>query len=211
MRRLAATMGAVMIAFGGAASAAAQDAGKVGITMGYPASIGVIWHISDRIALRPEISLQQISNTITSTITVTTGITQSGGVITTSTTTTATSDQWTAGYGVSALFYVRQWDALRAYVTPRFQYTHGSSSSTSNVSSVSSIPGSATEFSQNAYTVTGSFGAQYGLGSRFGLYGEVGFGYTHQTSENSFAVAGNSTGHTVATRSGAGVIFYFGN
>lgn len=208
MRRLAM---ATMIVLGGAVSASAQDAGKFGVTMGYPASIGVIWHVSNRIALRPEISLQQIATTTTSTISITTA--GSGGVTSTSTTTTATNDQWFVGYGASALFYIKQWDALRAYVSPRFQYTHGSSSSSTTLNTslpISTVPAS-TEFTQNSYLYSGSFGAQYGLGSRFGLYGEVGFGYTHQTSESSFAAAGDSTGHTVATRSGVGVIFYFGS
>ena len=40
---------------------AAQDAGKVGLTMGYPSSVGVIWNVAGRVALRPEITLSRMS------------------------------------------------------------------------------------------------------------------------------------------------------
>jgi len=207
MRRLAAVMA---IVFGAAGSARAQESGHVGITMGYPASIGVIWHVSDRIALRPEVSLQQISGTSTSVITITTGFGPGGQTITTSTTTQATSDQWAVGVGASALFYVKQWDALRTYVSPRFQYSRGSSSSQTTVSSsVIPIAPTSSDFTQTTYLVSGSFGAQYGLGTHFGLYGEVGFSYSHNSSESTQAAAGTSDGHTIGTRSGVGVIFYF--
>ena len=31
----------------------AQDTHKVGITMGYPASVGLLWHASNKMAIRP--------------------------------------------------------------------------------------------------------------------------------------------------------------
>ena len=37
-------------------TASAQDTPKLGVTMGYP-SIGVIWHVTDGVALRPEVSV----------------------------------------------------------------------------------------------------------------------------------------------------------
>ena len=61
--------------------------------MGYPTSVGVIWHLSDAVAVRPEVNL------------------------TTSTTNVSLSSTSATAYGVgvSALFYVKHWDALRAY------------------------------------------------------------------------------------------------
>jgi len=203
MRR--ASMVLVMM-LGWAASAAAQDAGSVGLTMGYPASIGVIWHVSDRIALRPEVSLTQISSTSTSIIT----IAVPGGT-NLSTTTQAVSDQWSVGYGASALIYLQRWDSLRTYVSPRFQYARGTSTSTTTSSASSFVPiaPSTTEFAQNAYFFSGSFGAQYNLGPHFALFGELGFGFQHASSESDQAGAGSSEGHTLGTRSGVGVILYF--
>ena len=43
----------------GMGSANAQDNPRVGLTMGYPTSIGVLWHVTDRIAIRPEIDSEQ--------------------------------------------------------------------------------------------------------------------------------------------------------
>jgi hypothetical protein len=190
-----------ILTLGGVADAAAQEAGQVGVTMGYPASIGVIWHVSDRIAVRPEVSLQQISTTSTAVITSLVG---SGGNVTTTTTTIeSTSDQWNTAFGASGLFYLQQWEALRTYVSPRFSYSRSTSSSTTSNS------GSSNEFTSNTYFVSGSLGAQYSLGKRFGVYGELGFGYSHQSTTNSFAPAGSNTGHTVSTRSGVGAILYF--
>ncbi len=201
MRRLLAI---VLVMMGTAASASAQDSGALGVTMGYPASIGVIWHVSDRVAIRPEISLTQISSTSSSVIT-TIG---PGGVVLSSTTTQASTDQWTVGYGASALFYVKQWDALRTYVSPRFVYTRASVAGTSS-SSTAAEPASTTEFDSNAYLVTGSFGAEYAFGTRFALYGEVGFGYSRTTTDSTQAGASNTTANSVGTRSGVGVILYF--
>jgi hypothetical protein len=189
-------------ALGVAASAAAQDHPSVGVTMGYPASIGVIWHLSDRLAIRPEVSLQQISTTSTSVITSVVGFV-GGNVTTTTTTTQSTNDQWNTAVGASGLFYLQQWDALRTYVSPRFLYSRVTSSSTTSTAF------SNNEFTSNAYFVSGSVGADYTLSRRFGVYGEVGFGYTHQSTTNSFAPAGSNTGHTIATRSGVGAILYF--
>ena len=38
------------------ANALAQDAGQVGVLLGFPSAVGVIWHVTDNIAVRPEVS-----------------------------------------------------------------------------------------------------------------------------------------------------------
>src|SRR5437870_2920123 len=73
-----------------AATAAGQERGQVGLTMGYPGSIGIIWHISDAVAVRPELS---VSRTSVETTSVTTLTTFPGSVTTTSQSTTTSS--WT--------------------------------------------------------------------------------------------------------------------
>ena len=152
----------------GARAARAQEPDQVGLTIGYPASVGVIWHVSDRFALRPEVSLSQSSGDAT------TG--SVGSVFQVS------SDSWQIGVGLSALFYVRQWDALRAYVSPRFSYarTQATSTTTSPVYATS-----LTDLTSSTYLVAGSFGGQYSLSRRFGLFGEVGLGYTKANSTSS--------------------------
>jgi len=117
--------------------------------------------------------------------------------------------------GLSALFYVGRWDALRTYVSPRFAYGRGTSSS--------SALASTTDLRSSNYVTAGSFGAQYALGRHFGLFGEVGMNYTTATTTVSasvtFPVGLSSSSvssassvqhmHGVSTRSSTGVIFYF--
>lgn len=195
-------------------SASAQDDPKVGITMGYPASVGVIWQLTDRVALRPEISVARSSNEFTTTISFTTisGSPFDIPVPAATTTTVSRNDAWQVGIGLSALFYLSKHDALRTYVSPRWTYTRlSSSSSGSSPAGTASV--SATTGSVNF--VSGSFGAQYALARRFNVYGEVGLGFTRNaspsasTSASTSAFASASTTSTLATRSGAGVILYF--
>ena len=132
-----------------------------------------------------------------------------------------TNESTAVGVGVSALFYVYRWDALRAYLSPRVSYSRTGSSTTSS-------SGSATDSRVWSYLTSGSFGAQYSLGRRFGLFGEIGLGYSATTSTLSTTLTISvssplspvpstrtqlirSDGHsnTLSTRSGAGVIFFF--
>jgi hypothetical protein len=189
-----------------APAASAQDDPRVGITMGYPASVGIIWQVNDRVALRPEVSAQKSSAEFTTTTSFTIGGT------TTTTTATSTSDTWQVGVGLSALFYLTTHDALRTYVSPRWSYLRTSSS---NTSSSLPPPSQTTGSVGNGQFVSGSFGAQYALGTRFGLFGEVGLGYTHTDNAPTPAgaaggvVTSQTTTRTLAARSGAGVILYF--
>jgi hypothetical protein len=192
-----------------ASGASAQDDPKVGVTMGYPASIGVIWQVTDWVALRPEVSVAKSSSEFTTTTSLTTF---SGSPFeipvpgaTTTTTTVNRSDAWQASVGLSALFYVSKRDALRTYLSPRWMYTRLSSNSGS------SIVGTGSTSSVNF--VSGSFGAQYALARRFSVYGEVGLGFTRTVNSPAATVSviaiASTTSSALATRSGAGVILYF--
>src|SRR5438128_1230854 len=55
---------APLLATFAASSAAAQDHGRVGLVIGYPAAAGVILHVSDRVAVRPDVSFSQTSQDI---------------------------------------------------------------------------------------------------------------------------------------------------
>ena len=167
-----------------------QEEGKVGITMGFPASIGVIFHATDRVAVRPELSFS--TNTSEGTV-------------------SSTSDGWSVGTGVSALFYVATHDHVRTYVSPRISYSRFSTTSTSTIS----IP--ATTFSTTATTSlwggAGSFGAQYAPTPKFSVFGEVGLAYSHQSGHVSVSTGlivppTDAKGHQWGTRAGVGVVFY---
>jgi hypothetical protein len=184
----------------------AQDTPRVGISMGYPASIGVIWQVTDDVALRPEISFQKRSGQSTTTrvaLTFVGGVPSGGTTITTS---TSTTDFWQAGVGLSALVYLSKHDALRTYVSPRWAYMRNSSDAPSGLSDLINYGSTG-----SGHLVAGSFGAQYALGRKFSAFGEVGLEFTRTVStpnDRQFG-SGQDVFRTFGTRSAAGVILYF--
>jgi len=179
----------LVMVFGFSTTAFAQEKGKLGLTMGYPSSVGIVYHVTDKLAIRPELNIAQAS-------------TETAGPAVAGVTINSSSDSWAIGTGISALFYVRQWDDLHLYVSPRWTYSHGSSSSSSTLPSIDSTA--------NSWSLSGSVGAQYPLGKRFGAFGEVGFGYSHSHETGGSApIQADVTGHAVGTRTGVGVILYF--
>jgi opacity protein-like surface antigen len=168
-------------------SAAAQDQRAVGVTMGYPASIGVLWHVSPRVAIRPEFSFTTISSGFTSAL---------GTVM--------KSDVSGVGVGASAIFYLTDVNKLRTYVSPRFTYARTTSSTEANGVSAGS------DGSGKSYSGGAAFGAQYALGERFSVFGEVGVGYADQKSSSDISTFQSSTvSHTWSSRTGVGVVLYF--
>ena len=161
--------------------ASAQEAGKVGVTMGFPASVGLIWHASEKIAVRPEFSFTHSS--------------------TDSSATNSNSD--TVALGVSVLFYTKKWDNAAMYVAPRFSWSHGSSQSESDDGNFESTS------SGDAYTYSGSVGAQGWIGSRFSVFGEVGLSYGTASSESDSPFSSEIKNQSVSIRSGVGVVLYF--
>jgi len=177
------------------AAATAQEAGQAGITMGYPGSVGLLYHVSERVALRPEFTVSRINSSSTSTV-VSTG-----------------SRSWAFGVGASALFYFAKRDNVRPYVSPRFTYQR-----TSTTFEGGNLPGSPAVVTNNhadGYSASGLVGAQYSPNDRFGVFGEVGFGYartngTSGTASNGTSgTASTSTSDSWSTRTGAGVVLYF--
>ncbi len=153
------------------AQSQSQSEAKIGLAMGTPTALSVIWHVNDRVALRPEINFSRS--------------TSENDVIDTKFTSSTVSP------GISALFYVSSWDQVRAYVSPRYFWSHLSASNSSGSSQ-----------SSNAHAFAGSVGVQYTPHRRFGVYGEVGFGF-------STADAGDSTQSSAGIRHAIGAILYF--
>jgi len=201
---------AVSLVLSVGANALAQDAGQVGVLLGFPSAVGVIWHVTDNVAVRPEISFSTGSteNPVISSGLSLPGLSDDLGE-TSSTAVTA---------GVSGLFYFGQWDKLRAYVSPRYTYARltaeSGSGSTFNFDTRNSVQ-----------TVTGSFGAHYQLHRRFAVFGESGFGYSRSSTTSTSRLllpvitgpnlpsavsqSSETNSHNWATRTSAGVIFYF--
>jgi hypothetical protein len=165
--------------------ALAQERGDTGISMGYPSAISLIWHATDAIAIRPEINVSRNSSS-----SETAGFEREGS-------------SWATGVGASALFYVTHDGNLRTYFSPRVTYNRTSSKVESGLPLEDSDANTT-----NSVTFNGSFGAQYAVGERFSVFGEVGFAVSHSWSET-FGSLTNNSGNSLSTRSGAGVIFYF--
>jgi hypothetical protein len=160
------------------ALAGAQDTGRVGITMGFPGSVGVLWHATDSVAIRPTMTFTKSSNEGTFSL-----------------------DTWSLGVDVSALFYMKKHDSVRTYLSPRFSYTRTESSSPPN--GFGSL-----DQTSNSTGGAGTFGAQFDASPRFSVYGEVGFAAAHRTSEATSGVLTSSKGTTWGTVAGVGIVFY---
>ena len=169
----------------GARTASAQDAHVFGVTMGYPASVGVLWQVTDGLALRPELSFAHISSEIENESPIIGDSSTDGNAV---------------SVGLSALFYLAKWDMTRAYVVPRYAY------SKTTTSIEGPFAGLDRDQTSNGHVFGVSFGAQHALGERFSLYGELGLQYDRSTTETATTELRRST---FGTRSGVGVVLYF--
>lgn len=160
-------------------SAIAQEK-TFGVTMGFPASVGVFWKVSDRIVVRPEFTFSKIK----------------------------TDDEpttWAVGTGVSGLIYLKTDDPLRTYVAPRFTYQ----------SQHLNDPGFFTfASSTDVYSLSGLFGAQYLLGDRFIVFGEIGVRGAYSSARETVtgptvSFSDEPTGYTLGTTGGVGIVLLF--
>jgi hypothetical protein len=163
------------------AVASAQEDGKVGVTMAFPASVGLIWHASEKIAVRPDFSFAHSSADTSA------GETSSNSV----------------GLGVSVLFYTKKWDKAAAYVAPRFQWSHATGESRPDIGDFDS------DSSADAYTYTGSAGVQGWIGDRVSVFGEAGLSFTTTTSDSNSPFSSEVKTKSLSLRSGVGVVLYF--
>lgn len=179
--------------------AAAQGAGTVGVTMGYPGALGVVWHITDRLALRPDVA---ITRTDAETVTTPTG--SFAGVP--GLTSTSRSESWGSTVGLSALVTVSTIDRLRLYLVPRVAYSRTTADNETGLEGALS----GYESTTTGVTASGSFGTQLSLHDRFAVFGELGLQYSTQSTTSDFLGARNeSEGTSFGLRSAIGVTFYF--
>jgi len=180
--------------------ALAQDE-KVGVTMGYPTAVGVLWQVSDAVAIRPEFSwLQQSSDSDRDTFTASS--TDSSGV----------------SVAISALVRLRQWGSVRAYVAPRFEASRTRIESTYVLDSIFGpgfppiVTSETTELTATSYEGGASIGVQASPAPHFGVFGEVGMMYARsRTTQDSLLQPLSSTNRarSVGIRSAVGVILFF--
>jgi len=175
---------AAVFCFAVSGTAGAQEKGKAGVTIAYPGSIGLIWHATDKVAIRPTFSLAHSDSEVS--------------------TGTSENESTNINLDLAVLFYLKKYDNVRTYISPRFEYSRTTSTTTTvNPSSLPEVTTTGT-FTGGA----GVFGAQYSPTGRFSVFGEVGLAFNHRRSESeSFATVAKT--NTWGTTSGVGVIFYF--
>jgi hypothetical protein len=161
------------------AIASAQEK-TFGITAGFPASVGLFFKLSDRVAVRPEFTFSKSKGDDQPTV-------------------------WSVGTGVTGLFYLNTMSPLRTYVAPRFTYARQNSTDEGFFTF---------ETAADVYSLSALFGAQYLLGDRFIVYGEVGARGSYTSSRETITSPFNSfssepTGYTVGTTGGVGIVLLF--
>lgn len=162
-------------------SAAAQERGKVGVTMGFPASVGLLWHAAENVAVRPEVSFAWHSSEL--------GLSE--------------TDSQSFTTGISAIFYMKRWDDLAVYVSPRYSFGRSTLDARGFIGE--------RESSTSTHFFSGSFGAQYWLGQRFSAFGELGLAYQRGSSETDLElpIDTDNSSTSFGTRSSVGIVFYF--
>jgi hypothetical protein len=170
-----------------AATASAQERGQAGLVAGFPASFGFIWHASDKLAVRPDLTFSFSSS-------------ESETNIFGFTSTEASGHSFTLG--TTVLWYLAKHDNVRTYVAPRFAYSH--SSTEVNL-------GSGAPSKVNGVTLAAHFGAQYTPVRKFAVFGEIGYGFNRSKSKFSTPIAtSENTSRGWAPRGAVGIIYYFG-
>lgn len=188
-RKRAGVVVLLLSAVGAATEASGQDKGSIGLNLGYP-TVGVTWHVAETVALRPELSFSFGSASTTS------GSGADG----------SESDAWGVGFGISALFYVAEWEGVKGYVVPRVLVSRSSSDG------LSTTGASLIETKGRTYDLSAMAGTQYALNSRISVFGEIGINYGKRHSESEPATGPlefESDFWTLSPRSALGLIVYF--
>jgi hypothetical protein len=133
------------------AAAFAQEKPQAGLVMNTAGAVSFIWHISERVALRPELgfSWAKIDNSEIP----------------------AESKSTLVTPAVSALFYMGPREDFRIYVVPRYAYARTHSESES--------PFSDSDQTVGTHSISGSVGAEYSAHRRFAVFGEVGLNFSY--------------------------------
>lgn len=196
----------------GVRPALAQDERTVGLVMAFPSEVGVLWQVSDRIAVRPDVSFTWVKHNSSSSVSfddVDYGRYESE------------SSSHSLGAGVSVLVTVARWERLRAYVVPRVSYTRISGNIQTTAAAPSAVVGGIVtagiiiadeqeddQAAGRAVEASGAFGVEYSLGERFGVYGEAGLSYA-SIKNPPFRSSDESSTRAVGSRSNIGIIFRF--
>jgi hypothetical protein len=165
-------------------SAFAQEAGKMGIMLSTPATVGLFFQVTERVAVRPEFGFSTTSS--------------DNNVVTGST----TLSNYTITPGVSVNYYIGKFEALRTYVSGRYAFQRNKSTVTPPP------PATPNESWTNSQLLSGALGADYLIHGRFSVFAELGLALTHSSS-HAPAVTVVPTSNSWGLRSVVGGVLYF--
>ena len=153
-------------------TAHAQERGRVGLSMGYPERVELIWHATEHIAIRPGVSWHH-SSSDNSGLT----LTFSNGLETISS--TSSNKATNIGVGVNALLSVGAWESVHAYVAPGYEYRRSRTTNVKTTVRAGRTESETDEISGHGHVVSGMFGVRYMPHRRFGVFGESGIEYSN--------------------------------
>ena len=187
----------------------AQDERRVGVVAAHPASFGVLWQVTDGFALRGDGSFDW--STFESASTITLGLTLPFGPGSSTTTTfRSEASNRDVAFGISALIDLHRRDQLRVYAAPRVALGFSRTTVTTTQDPPSALdrimaPETTTRTSRTpAFDLM--FGASTRIGERFGVFGEIGAGYSRTSGDDSPLELDS---HTFRSRGGVGAILFF--
>jgi len=168
-----------------AASLMAQEKdiakGRVGLT--FPTT-GIIWHLSDNIALLPNV-----------------GFTYNwAGYDSNSSTSTGKG----LSAGVSLRFYTREWNGVRFYLSPKYAFNR----STSNSEIVVPTASQRSSSSLNSHAIAGAWGLQYPISGRVSIFGDIGVSFSRSGNSSSSSIYSESHSNRIGTTGSWGLILY---
>ena len=234
MRHTVVTLFVGMVVLSGG-SAYAQEKGQVGLTMGFPTNVGVLWQVTDRVAIRPAFSFSHnwSESTTESGTQPTIPIPSPPGFVTfdPATRTTSSSNIWTTGVDLSVLLYLGKWDNVRTYVAPAYGYRRSSVTSESSSEILAPLPPGFppdllaprsfnSKSESDSHVGAATLGVQFTPHRRFSVFGELGVRYS-QSGEPSVSsvviVPGivipndnvrRSKSQSVGTSTAVGIVLY---
>src|SRR5262245_48401161 len=153
-------------------TAHAQESGRIGLSMGFPERVDLVWHATEHIAIRPGISWHHTSSD-NSGLT----FTFSNGFDTTSSTSSDTVTH--VGIGVNSLLAVAAWENVHAYVAPGYEYRRSRTTTVKTTVRAGRTESETDEIRGHNHVASGTFGVRYVAHRRFGVFGESGIEYSN--------------------------------
>jgi hypothetical protein len=187
----------------------AQDERRVGVVAAYPASFGVLWQVTDGFALRGDGSFD--SSTFEQSVSTSISFSPLFGPASSETTTfRSEASNREVAFGVSALIDLHRRDQLRVYVAPRVGLGFTKTSLTSTLDGPSELgrllaPETTTRTAR-VLAFELMLGASTRIGERFGVFGEIGAGYSRSLGDDSLL---ELSSRTFRSRGGVGAILFF--